>query len=446
MKFQRIKGTVDILPPETEKWQHLEQVVRRVMAQFNYREIRVPIFEQTDLFARGIGEGTDIVNKEMYSFTDMGGRPLTLRPEATASVVRAYIEESLGKQQPLQKLYYIGPMFRQEKPQKGRQRQFQQFGAEAIGSASPLIDAEMILLSLEILTALGLGDFVVSINSVGTATSRAQHREKLLEFLEPIRDRFPEIDRDKIDRNPLRLFDSKLEITRELMQKAPLLIDHLEDDCRRDFEIVQQALGDLGVKFEVDPRLVRGLDYYTRTAYEVKSESLGAQDALCGGGRYDLLVEELGGNPTPAVGFAAGIERILLALEEQGFELPQRSELDIFVVAREPAEREHAFRLVQRLRRQGVAAELDYLDRSQKAQMKESSRQQAAFGLFVFADKLAGERYNLKDLADGEQEELGFDEIVAKVQQRKRRTLMAAFTQEERDWLAAMDGRKQTDR
>lgn len=418
MKYQRIKGTVDILPTEVDKWVWLESIVRRVMARFNYREIRPPIFEQTDLFARGIGEATDIVNKEMYSFSDMGGRPITLRPEATASVVRAYIEESLGKQQPLNKLFYIGPMFRQEKPQKGRQRQFNQFGAEAIGSTSPLIDVEIILLSLEILRELGLGEFVVAINSVGTPESRARHREKLLEYVRPLAAKFPEVDRDKIERNPLRLFDSKIEITRDLMQNAPLLADYLEDDCKRDFEIVQKTLADLGVKYEVDPRLVRGLDYYTRTAYEVKSESLGAQDALCGGGRYDLLVEELGGDPTPAVGFAAGIERILLALEEQQVVPPSPEPLDIFVVAREPEERSHAFDLAQRLRQDGVAAELDYLDRSQKAQLKEASRQKATYGLFVFGDLLKQERYQLKNLETGDQEELGFAEIVAKIKGR----------------------------
>jgi histidyl-tRNA synthetase len=419
MKFQRIKGTVDILPPESERWQAFEQVVRRVMAEFNYREVRPPIFEQTELFARGIGEATDIVNKEMYSFTDMGGRAITLRPEATASVVRAWIEESLGRQQPLNKLYYIGPMFRQEKPQKGRQRQFWQFGAEAIGSSNPLIDVEMILLSLEILKALGLSDFVVLLNSVGTPASRALHREKLLDYVQPLAGKLPEIDRAKIDRNPLRLFDSKLEVTRELMQDAPLLADFLEDDCRRDFDLVQQTFTELGVKFEVDPRLVRGLDYYTRTAYEVTSALLGAQDALCGGGRYDLLVEELGGVSTPAVGFAAGIERILLALAEQGVELTLAAELDVFIVAREPNEREHAFCLAQRLRRQGLSAEIDYLGRSQKAQMKEAARQQARFVAFVFGEGISSQRYQLKDLSAGEQEELGLDEIIAKARRRK---------------------------
>lgn len=415
MKYQRIKGTADILPPESARWMYLEKVVREVMTRYNYREIRVPTFEMTELFARGIGEGTDIVNKEMYTFNDMGGRSLTLRPEATASVVRSYIEESLGKQKPLVKLFYIGPMFRQEKPQKGRLRQFHQFGAEAIGSPNPAVDAEMIALSVDILKGLGLSDFTVWINSVGTPEARARHREKLLEFVEPLRNEFPKVDQEKIDRNPLRLFDSKESATQKLLREAPLLIDFLDDESRRDFDEVKRLLGEIGIEYQVDPRLVRGLDYYTRTAFEVKSGVLGAKDSLSGGGRYDLLVEELGGEPTPAVGFAAGIERILLALEMSRVDIASERPLDLFIVAREDTEREQAIKLAQFFREQDLAADLDYLGRSQKAQMKEANRQQARFVILVFTDDIASEKYQLRDLATSDQEQLTLAEILKKV-------------------------------
>jgi len=412
MKYQRIKGTADILPSETGKWLYLEEIIRNVMARFNYKEIRVPVFETTELFARGIGEGTDIVNKEMYTFTDMGGRSITLRPEATASVVRCFIEESLGKKAPLTKVYYIGPMFRQEKPQKGRQRQFYQFGAEALGSADPRIDAENIAVSVQVLRDCGINQFEVALNSVATPPLRAKHRERLLEFVRPIASQLPEVDREKIDRNPLRLFDSKLELTQQLLQGAPLLEQFYDDDVRRDFDIVKETLTRLGIPYAVDPRLVRGLDYYTRTAFEIRSSLLGAQDALSGGGRYDLLVEELGGDPTPAVGFAAGMERTLLAMEAVGQSDYGEKSLDVFVIAESEPERKQALLLTKQLRDGGKTVDLDYLGRSQKAQMKEAARQNARFVLFVFTDDIPGEMFQFKNLSTGEQQKLSIDEIL----------------------------------
>jgi histidyl-tRNA synthetase len=342
----------------------------------------------------------------------MGDRSLTLRPEATASVVRSFIEESLGRRLPLVKLYYIGAMFRQEKPQKGRLRQFHQFGAEAIGGANPAIDAEMIALSVAILRELGLSDFTVWINSVGTPESRAKHRVQLLEYLRPRADHLPEVDQEKLDRNPLRLFDSKEPETQTLLERAPLLTAFLDDDSRRDFDELQRFLEMLGVSFAVDPKLVRGLDYYTKTAFEVKSRALGAQDSLSGGGRYDLLIEELGGDPTPAVGFAAGIERILLAMAESQVDAGLRRRLDVFIVARDDVEREAALRLANLLREQQLAVDLDYLGRSQKAQMKEANRQEARFALIVFADDIESERFLLRDLQAATQEHLSLPEIL----------------------------------
>lgn len=413
MKYQRIKGTFDILPAESAKWVYLEEIVRDAMRRFNYKEIRPPIFEMTELFARGIGEGTDIVSKEMFSLTDMGGRNLTLRPEATASVVRAFIEESLGKKSPLNKVFYIGPMFRQEKPQKGRQRQFHQFGAEAIGSSDPKIDAEIIAISVQVLKDCGVNQFEVAINSVATPEIRAKHRIELLKFVQPIAEQFPSVDREKIERNPLRLFDSKEQLTKSLMTDAPLLSQFYDDVVKRDFEFVMTTLVKLNIPYTVDPRLVRGLDYYTRTAFEVRSNLLGAQDALSGGGRYDLLIEELGGDSTPAVGFAAGMERTLIAMEatenQRSFEKP----LDVFIVAVNADERVEAATLAGRLREAGIAVDLDYLDRSQKSQMKEAARQNSRFAIFVFSDDLKDRQYTIKNMTTTEQQKLPYEGIMS---------------------------------
>ena len=412
MKYQRIKGTFDILPEESAKWVYLEQIVRDAMRRFNYKEIRPPVFEMTELFSRGIGEGTDIVSKEMFSFTDMGGRNLTLRPEATASVVRAFIEESLGKKAPLNKVFYIGPMFRQEKPQKGRQRQFHQFGAEAIGSNDPKIDAEIIAITVQILRDCGVSQFEVALNSVATPEIRAKHRVELLKFVQPKAAAFPAVDREKIDRNPLRLFDSKEQLTKSLMTDAPLLEQFYDESVRRDFDLVMATLEKLNIPYTVDPRLVRGLDYYTRTAFELRSNLLGAQDALSGGGRYDLLIQELGGDPTPAVGFAAGMERTLLAMEATGNKGFEEKPLDVFIIASNPDERTEAAVVAGRLRESGISVDLDYLDRSQKSQMKEASRQKARFAIFVFSDDIANRHYTIKNMTTTEQSKLPYEGVI----------------------------------
>ena len=412
MKYQRIKGTFDILPEESAKWVYLEQIVRDAMRRFNYKEIRPPVFEMTELFSRGIGEGTDIVSKEMFSFTDMGGRNLTLRPEATASVVRAFIEESLGKKAPLNKVFYIGPMFRQEKPQKGRQRQFHQFGAEAIGSNDPKIDAEIIAITVQILRDCGVSQFEVALNSVATPEIRAKHRVELLKFVQPKAADFPAVDREKIDRNPLRLFDSKEQLTKSLMTDAPLLEQFYDESVRRDFDLVMATLEKLNIPYTVDPRLVRGLDYYTRTAFELRSNLLGAQDALSGGGRYDLLIQELGGDPTPAVGFAAGMERTLLAMEATGNKGFEEKPLDVFIIASSPDERTEAAILAGRLRESGISVDLDYLERSQKSQMKEASRQNARFAIFVFSDDIANKHYTIKNMTTTEQSKLPYEGVI----------------------------------
>ena len=412
MKYQRIKGTFDILPEESAKWVYLEQIVRDAMRRFNFKEIRPPVFEMTELFSRGIGEGTDIVSKEMFSFTDMGGRNLTLRPEATASVVRAFIEESLGKKAPLNKVFYIGPMFRQEKPQKGRQRQFHQFGAEAIGSNDPKIDAEIIAITVQILRDCGVSQFEVALNSVATPEIRAKHRVELLKFVQPKAADFPAVDREKIDRNPLRLFDSKEQLTKSLMTDAPLLEQFYDESVRRDFDLVMATLEKLNIPYTVDPRLVRGLDYYTRTAFELRSNLLGAQDALSGGGRSDLLIQELGGDPTPAVGFAAGMERTLLAMEATGNKGFEEKPLDVFIIANSPEERTEAAILAGRLRESGISVDLDYLERSQKSQMKEASRQNARFAIFVFSDDIANKHYTIKNMTTTEQSKLPYEGVI----------------------------------
>jgi histidyl-tRNA synthetase len=411
VKFRTIKGTKDILPGDSAAWQRVEAAVRRVMAEFNYREIRTPIFEQTGLFSRSIGELTDIVSKEMYTFIDRSEESVTLRPEGTAAVLRAYIQNSLGEQSPLVKVYYSGPMFRQERPQAGRLRQFHQFGAEAIGSSSPQLDAEMIILPLEVYRALGVTAHAVKVNSVGCQKCRPPYKALLQRELEAISGTLSEESRARIAQNPLRVLDSKDERDRAATAHVPLMKDHLCEECRTHFDRVRTLLDSAGVRFEVDGRLVRGLDYYTKTAFEITSTALGSQDALAGGGRYDLLVEELGGKPTPGVGFAAGIERLLMVLEKVGAPAAPDPAPRLFIVALDEPSRTWAFTACQDLRRRGVSAELDYLERSVKAQMREANRQAAQYVLVVGENELRSRTARLKHMQSGEETPVSLDAL-----------------------------------
>lgn len=409
--IKAVTGTKDILPSEISRWYYLEKTVKEIFTNFNYKEIRTPVFEETALFARSIGEETDIVSKEMYSFLDRSETSLTLKPEMTASVVRAYIEHSLGSLQPLNKLFYISPMFRQERPQAGRFRQFHQFGAEAIGSTSPLLDAEMIEMSYNIFKRLGLKDLVVKINSLGVPQSREEYKNKLREFLADKKDNLTEESRKRFDKNILRIFDSKIESDQLIMKDAPLLIDYLDEESKNDFEIVKEYLSKVGIPFEVDAALVRGLDYYTKTTFEVISSKVGSQSALCGGGRYDLLIEELGGKPTPGVGFAAGIERILLACEnEKSFTLPEPS-IDVYLIRLDAELELELSGLAAQLRLNNISIDCDYLGRSIKAQMREANKLNARFVLFFGGDEYKTGEVQLKNMADGIQTKFGLNEI-----------------------------------
>ncbi len=411
MKFKSIKGTKDVLPGESEDWQYVEETIRRVMGTYNYREVRTPVFEQTALFSRSIGELTDIVSKEMYTFIDRSEDSLTLRPEGTASALRAYIQHNVGEQLPLAKLYYLGPMFRQERPQAGRLRQFHQFGAEAIGSSSPQLDVEMMLIALSVYRELGIQEFALKINSVGCERCRPPYKKLLVEALQSVRTKLSAESQARIDQNPLRVLDSKDEKDQELTRNVPLMKDHLCPECSAHFREVQALLEITKPSFLVDGRLVRGLDYYTKTAFEISSTALGSQDALAGGGRYDLLVEELGGKPTPGVGFAAGMERLLMVLAKAGaLRKPDTSPL-LFIVSTDDASRRWAFGEAQALRSKGLRVEIDYLGRSVKAQMREANRQESRYVVVIGETELKSRSAKLKDMKSGEEKTLSLEDI-----------------------------------
>ncbi|MCX7612175.1 MAG: histidine--tRNA ligase [Ignavibacterium sp.] len=418
--IKAITGTKDILPSEISKWYHLEKTVRDIFNYFNYVEIRTPIFEETSLFARSIGEATDIVSKEMYTMIDRGGTSITLKPEMTAGVVRAFIEHSLGEKSSLNKLFYISPMFRQERPQAGRLRQFHQFGAEALGSSSPLLDAEMIEMAFLILKKLGLNDIFVKINSLGTPQSRETYKNELRKFLSDKKEKLSEESKLRLEKNVLRILDSKSHQDQEILNNAPSIFEFLDSSSLEDFDIVKKYLTDLAIPFEVDTKLVRGLDYYTKTTFEIISNKVGSQSSLCGGGRYDLLVEELGGKPTPGVGFAAGMERILLACEnEKSLNLPERN-IDIFIVR---LDKELSFKvaeLASNLRRNQLIVEYDYLDRSVKAQMREANKLNSKFALILGGEEFSKGQLILKNLSNGEQENISlndFNKLVSRVKE-----------------------------
>lgn len=415
MNYRAIKGTKDILPSETSRWQFVEQNIRDVFHRFNYKEIRTPIFEQTSLFARSIGELTDIVGKEMYTFVDRSEESITLRPEGTASVMRSYIQNNLGQEQPLTKVYYLGPMFRQERPQAGRLRQFHQFGAEATGSPTPETDVEIIAVALEIYRRLGITNYSLQINSVGDEECRPRYKEILTNELRKIADKLSPESQKRIDQNPMRVLDSKDENDKAITATMPLITDYLNEECAAHFERVKKLLTEYGIPYTVNGRLVRGLDYYTKTAFEITSTELGSQDALAGGGRYDLLIEELGGKKTPSVGFAAGMERLMMILEKKGFTAAEPHPT-IFIAVADDSARDWALKKTMELRSLGIAAEADLLKRSLKAQMKEADRQKSKYAIVVGATELAGNKGLLKNLTDHTQQEVVLDSLQQFVQ------------------------------
>ncbi|MCG3085947.1 histidine--tRNA ligase [Anoxybacillus sp. LAT_35] len=416
MSFQIPRGTQDILPEQAAKWQYIEHIARELCRRYNYQEIRTPIFEHTELFLRGVGDTTDIVQKEMYTFEDRGGRSLTLRPEGTAAVVRSFVENKMYgyPNQPV-KLYYMGPMFRYERPQAGRFRQFVQFGVEALGSNDPAIDAEVIALAMDIYHTLGLKKLKLVINSLGDVESRKAHRQALIDHFQPRIHEFCDDCQARLHKNPMRILDCKKDRDHELMRTAPSILDYLNEQSRTYFEKVQMYLQKLGIAFEVDSRLVRGLDYYNHTAFEIMSEAegFGAITTLCGGGRYNGLVQEIGGPETPGIGFALSIERLLAALEAEGISLPISEGIDCYVVALGEQAKEEAVALVAALRKEGISAEKDYQDRKVKAQLKAADRLHATYVAILGEDELQKGVINVKHMATGEQQEVPLDTFVS---------------------------------
>ncbi|MEM6253004.1 MAG: histidine--tRNA ligase [Cyanobacteria bacterium P01_D01_bin.156] len=409
--IQPLRGTRDILPNEISVWQHVEATAQDILQRAAYREIRPPMFEQTELFARGIGEATDVVGKEMYSFEDRGGRSITLRPEITAGLVRAFISNKLFADGGVQRLWHAGPAFRYERPQKGRQRQFHQLDVEILGSRDPRADVEVIAIANDILTTLGLKSLRLDINSVGQGEDRQNYREALINYLTPYKDDLDPDSQDRLTRNPLRILDSKNSRTQEIVKDAPNLLDHLSDDSQRHFDHVQQQLSALDIPFTINPRLVRGLDYYTHTAFEIMSDDLGAQATVCGGGRYDGLVQQLGGPDVPAIGFAIGLERLTILLQQlQTIPAP---ELDFYLVSRGENAEPAATVLAQQLRHQGFSVEIDLSGSAFGKQFKRADRS-GAIGCLILGDAEAdNQSVQLKWLSSGEQSELSQADLIS---------------------------------
>lgn len=418
MNFKVPRGTQDILPSETWKWQQAEKIMDTVCDLYRYKEIRTPIFEQTELFTRLVGDTTDIVQKEMYTFTDKGDRSLTLRPEGTAPVVRSFVENKMFgyADQPV-KVYYTGPMFRYERQQAGRYRQFVQFGVEAIGSASPSIDAEVISLALDVYKRAGLTKLKLVINSLGDAECRAEHRDALVNHFSPHIDEFCSDCKARLEKNPLRILDCKVDSENPLIASAPSLASYLSEESQAYFNEVKNYLDDAEISYVVDPNLVRGLDYYNHTAFEIMStsEGFGAITTLCGGGRYNGLAEEIGGPSAPGIGFGMSIERLLLAMDAEGVSFADEPNLDVYIVTLGESARRPAFNLLGALRADGVRSDMDYVDRKMKAQMKSADRLEAKFVVIIGEDEVAENVVQLKTMSDGSQVTVAVNALVTTI-------------------------------
>ncbi|MCD6506735.1 histidine--tRNA ligase [Candidatus Poribacteria bacterium] len=410
MRVKAVRGTRDITPGEMAKWRYVEEVARDIFRRYGYREIRTPTFEHTELFIKGTGETTDIVEKEMYTFTDKGGRSITLRPEGTPAIVRACLENGLLSSLPVLKLAYIGQMFRYDRPQAGRYREFWQIGVEAFGSDNPAIDAEVTQLAYQLMKEVGLKGLSLDINSIGCNRCRPRYVEHLREFGRRHIDRLCGKCADRLDRNPLRILDCKEERCRIATKEAPVILDYLCDECRSHFDGLKRYLEELDVPYSVNPRIVRGLDYYTRTVFEITAEGLGAQNAVVGGGRYDYLVEQMGGKPTPALGFAAGLDRIIASLDAQGFRFPIAEGIDCFVAVIDEAFGD-ALRLTDKLRSEGLSVEMEFRGRSLRAQMKTADKLKARFVAIVGGEEMKEGKVALRNMETGEQTDVPFDQV-----------------------------------
>ncbi|WP_053219067.1 histidine--tRNA ligase [Virgibacillus senegalensis] len=421
MSMKAPRGTQDLLPEATGNWQYIEHKLSDLCRRFNYQEVRTPIFEHTELFQRGVGDSTDIVQKEMYTFEDRGGRSLTLRPEGTASVARAFVEHKLYglANQPV-KLFYVGPMFRYERPQQGRMRQFVQFGIEALGSADPAVDAEVLALAMSAYQELGLRSLKLVINSLGDWESRKNHREALVEHFSPHKEELCADCQVRLEQNPLRVLDCKKDKDHPAMATAPSILTYLNQESEQYFAKVKEHLDNMGIEYVVDPNLVRGLDYYNHTAFEIMSdaEGFGAITTLSGGGRYNGLVEELGGPETPGIGFAMSLERLLMALEAEGIELPVDEGLDCFVVALGEKAEKAAVRYTYELRKAGIQVDKDYKQRKFKAQFKAADRLKAKHVVILGDEELENKVAAVRNMATGVQEDVPLQQLVSYMKQQ----------------------------
>ena len=406
------KGTKDILPDQIYKWQFIEERFRKICRAYGFREIRTPMFEHTELFQRGVGDTTDIVQKEMYTFDDHAGRSITLKPEGTASVVRSFVEHKTYADVQPTKDYYIIPCFRYEKPQSGRLREFHQVGLEIFGTPDMLADCDVIAIGHDFLDEMGVKDVELRINSVGCPKCRAAYRKALQDYLRPHFDELCETCQERFERNPMRILDCKSPEDQEIVKDAPLMLDYLCDDCRKAFEEVQDGLRAMGIDFVIDPKIVRGLDYYTKTAFEFVSNKIGAQGTVCGGGRYDNLVEEIGGPATPGVGFGLGIERLLLLMEANGYEIPEPDPLDVFITVMGDKAKLKGLEIIHQLHLAGISAQMDLMSRNVKGQFKYAARLGARYTVVIGEDELDRGVAQLKDMDAHEQTEVALDDIV----------------------------------
>ena len=409
------KGTKDLLPAQAYKWHYVERKFAEICKNYGFKEIRTPMFEHTEVFARGIGDTTDVVQKEMYTFNDHGNRSITLKPEGTSGAVRAFIEHKQYAEVQPTKYYYDTDCFRYEKPQSGRLRHFRQFGIEVFGTPNMLADSEVICLANDFLNQLGITEIELRINSVGCPECRKKHREALKEFLRPRYDELCNTCKERYDRNPMRILDCKSEICQEIVKDAPRMLDYLCDDCKNAFEELKSNLTAMGIEYKVDPNIVRGLDYYTKTAFEFVTTSIGAQGTVCGGGRYDHLIEELGGPPIPGVGFGLGIERLLMLMDACGAQFPADDSVDVFIAVMGERAKAFGLKLCRELRQSGVAAEMDTLARNIKGQFKYADRLNAKYTLVIGENELDKGVVSLKDMSMSQQREIKIEDIFEEI-------------------------------